>query len=133
MMNTSRSRQLDCNCTSRQSFANRLTSTGRCGTARCAQISAVSAGCDVPPKTEISRIPVALFLRLERGQAEALPDLRLDVVRAGARVDREHVLLAPEDLQHPLGLLVPLLEPDLQGLLGVILPGDQLAPAHVAL
>src|ERR1700748_1081201 len=98
MRNTSRSRQLDCSWTSRQSLANRLTSTGRCGTARCAQISAVSAGCEVPPKTEISRIAVALFLGFERGHAEALPDLRLDVVRTRARVDREHVLLAAEDL-----------------------------------
>src|SRR5438045_9469405 len=93
MMNTSRSRQLDCNCTSRQSFANRLSSTGRGGTARCAQISAVSAGCEVPPNTAISRTggspaghPV---LRFVRGQGEALPDLLLDDVGRRPRVDGE--------------------------------------------
>jgi hypothetical protein len=44
MRNTSRSRQLACSWTSRQSLANRVSRTGCCLTARNSQISAVSAG-----------------------------------------------------------------------------------------
>src|SRR6266702_1554065 len=115
--NTSRSRQLDWSWTSRQSFANRLSSTGRCGTLRCAQISAVSAGCAEPPKTAISRTrgpPLGgmLLLGLVRRQAQALPDLRLDFIGRGPRVYDEDVLLAPEDLQDGFGLLVILPQPD---------------------
>src|SRR6266702_4877622 len=111
MTYTSRSRQLDCSCTSRQSFANRLSSTGRCGTCRCAQISAVSSGCAEPPKTAISRTRgppqgAMLLLGPVRRQAEAFPDLFLDDLRRGPRVHHEDVLLAPEDLQDGLGLLV---------------------------
>src|SRR6266702_3499709 len=143
--NTSRSRQLDCSWTSRQSFANRLTSTGRCGTARCAQISAVSAGCEVPPNTAISRtggspaLPLARptrlarLARLVRRQREVLPDLLLDDLGDLPRVHREDVLLAAEDLQHGVGLLVVLPQPDRQRLLGVVLPGDQLPAARIAL
>src|SRR5215475_822551 len=121
MMNTSRSRQLDCNCTSRQSFANRLSSTGRCGTSRCAQISAVSAGCELPPNTAISRTGGPRLprpARRHRGQPKALPDLLLDDLGSLPRVHREHVLLAAEDLQYGVGLLVVLPQPDRQRLLG---------------
>ena len=66
---------------------------------RCAQISAVSAGCAEPPKTAIPRtaagylagglLPLA---RLVRRQAEAFPDLLLDdlgrgpIIRHGAKM-----------------------------------------------
>jgi hypothetical protein len=40
---------------------------------------------------------------------------------------------APENLEDGLGLLVILPEPDRQRFLGVIIPGDQLPPAHVTL
>src|ERR1700730_9159181 len=123
--NTSRSRQLDCSWTSRQSFANRLSSTGRCGTSRCAQISAVSAGCALPPKTAISRTRGPLpdgprLLGKVRRQAQALPDLLLDGLGRGPRVHHEDVLLAPENLQDGLCLLVILPQPDRQRLLGVV-------------
>src|SRR5690242_14305453 len=108
MMNTSRSRQLDCNCTSRQSFANRLSSTGRCGTARCAQISAVSAGCELPPNTAISRTGGSAahwpVLRLVGGQPDALPDLLLDHLGGRPRVHGEHVLLTAEKLDRRVRL-----------------------------
>src|SRR6266516_3688994 len=132
MMNTSRSRQLDCSWTSRQSFANRLSSTGRCGTPRSAQISAASAGCAVPPKTAISRNFRSPGFRLVRRQAQALPDLLLDDLRRGPRVHGVDVLLAPENLQDGVGLVVIVPQPDRERLLGVIFPGDQLSAAHVA-
>src|SRR5271154_3387318 len=120
--NTSRSLQFDCSWTSMQSFANRVNRTGRCGTLRYAQISAVSAGCAVPPKTAISRtggpLPGGLlvlghgrFPGQGRRQADALPDLLLDDLGRGSRVHHEDVLLAAEDLQHGLGLAVILPQP----------------------
>src|SRR6204780_4973077 len=133
--NTSRSRQLDCSWTSMQSFANRLNVTGRCGTERNAQISAVSSGCAVPPNTAISR--TRGFLGPVRGlrhrrQAETLPDGPLDDLRRGPGVDRDDVLLAPELLQGRGGLLVIVPQPDGQRLLSVIFPGDKLSAAQVA-
>src|SRR5271165_6899623 len=103
MMNTSRSRQLAWSWTSRQSFANRCSWTCCCGTARNAQISAVSAGWALPPNTTISRTPgpggarcrVLRVGRLLRRQAELLPDLGLDHLLRGPRVHGDDVLLAP--------------------------------------
>src|SRR6516164_5642625 len=133
MMNTSRSRQLAWSWTSRQSFANRCSRTGCWGTARNAQISAVSAGCALPPNTAISRTGGFPLFRLEGGQAEALPDLLLDGIGPGPRVDHEDVLLAPEQLDYRVRLLVVVAQPDGQRLLGVVFPGDQLSAARVAL
>src|SRR6516164_6498977 len=133
MMNTSRSRQLAWSWTSRQSFANRCSWTGCWGTARIAQISAVSAGCALPPNTAISRTAGPLGLLLERRQAEALPELLLDDLRGGSRVHGEDVLLAAEQVQRRAGLGVVVQQPDRQRLLGVVFPGDQLSAARVAL
>src|SRR5580692_6781076 len=126
--NTSRSRQLDCSWTSRQSFANRLKRTARCGTERNAQISAASAGCAVPPNTAISRTRLVLIGR----QAKTLPDLLLDDLGRGPRVHGDHVLLAPEQLEGGDRLLVIVPQPDRQRLVRVIFPGDQLAAARIA-
>src|SRR5579871_2249770 len=125
--NTSRSLQLACSWTCRQSLANRTRRTGCCGTPSRAQISAVSPGCALPPKTTISRTGVArlAFLPVRR-QAQAFPDLLLHDLRRGPRVHGEHVLLAPEQVEHRLGLVVVVAQPDRQRLLGVVLPGDQL-------
>src|SRR5437868_10308365 len=136
MMNTSRSRQLDCSCTSRQSFANRLSSTGRCGTRRCAQISAVSSGCEEPPNTAISRTGgtrLPWLARGHRGQPDALSDLLLDRIGRRPRVHGEHVLLAAEQLDHRVRLLVIVPQPHRQRLLGVVFPGDQFPAARIAL
>src|SRR6516165_10232378 len=133
MRNTSRSRQLAWSWTSRQSLANRCSRTGCWGTARNAQISAVSAGCALPPNTAISRTGGFSFLRIERGQAEILADLLLDGIGPGPRVDHEDVLLAPEQLDHRVRLLVIVAQPDGERLLGVVFPGDQLPAARVAL
>src|ERR1700722_5916932 len=133
MMNTSRSRQLAWSWTSRQSFANRSSWTGCCGTARKAQISAVSAGWALPPNTAISRTAGTLGLLLERRQAEALAELLLDDLAGGPRVHREHVLLAAEQVKRRAGLGVVVPHPDGQPLLGVVFPGDQLPAARVAL
>ncbi len=54
-------------------------------------------------------------------------------LRRGSRVHGDDVLLAPEQLEHRVGLLVVGPQPDGQRLLGVILPGHQLCPARVAL
>ncbi len=55
MRKTSRSRQLAWSCTSRQSFANRLTLVGLSGTPRCAQTSWASSGWALPLNTAMSR------------------------------------------------------------------------------
>src|SRR5215469_5070995 len=55
MRNTSRSRQFDCNWTSRQSLANRRSRTGSRGSPSAAQISAASSGWALPLNTAISR------------------------------------------------------------------------------
>src|SRR5579859_3815269 len=133
MRNTSRSRQLAWSWISRQSFANRSSRTGCCGTARNAQISAVSAGCALPPNTAISRTAVALVLLLERRQAQALADLLLDGLAGRPGVNREHVLLAAEQVQGRARFRVIVPHPDHQRLLGVVLPGDQLPATRVAL
>src|SRR5580704_11443835 len=114
MRNTSRSRQLAWSWTSRQSFANRSSWTGCCGTARNAQISAVSAGCAEPPNTAISRTAGARALLLKRRQAQALADLLLDGLAGGFGVNREHVLLAAEQVQGRAGLRVVVPQPDHQ-------------------
>ena len=67
MRNTSRSRQLDCNWTSRQSLANRRSRTGSRGSPSAAQISAASSGWALPLNTAISRT----FARLASPQAGA--------------------------------------------------------------
>src|SRR5439155_5792074 len=54
--NTSRSRQLACSWTSRQSLAKRCSTDGSSGTCRLAQISAASSGCALPLNTAISFI-----------------------------------------------------------------------------
>jgi hypothetical protein len=101
-------------------------------TPRSAQISAASAERAVPPKTAISRTFGPPVSRLVRRQAEALPDLLLDDLRRGPRVHGVDVLLAPEDLQDGVGLVVIVPQPDRERLLGVIFPGNQLSAAHVA-
>src|SRR5215467_2099790 len=70
--------------------------------------------------------------RFVRGQPELVPDFLLDLVLAGRRVDHCDALLAPEQVEHRVGLLVILAQPHDQGFLGVVLPGDQVAAAHVA-
>ena len=89
---------------------------------RSAQISAASAGCAVPPKTAISRTFGCPVSRLVWRQAKALPDLLLDDLRRGPRVHGVDVLLAPEDRQDGVGLVVIVPEPDRERLLGVIFP-----------
>src|SRR5215471_18044492 len=101
-------------------------------TPRSARISAASTGWAVPPKTALSRHFGCPVIRLVRRQAEALPDLLLDDLRRGPRVYGVDVLLAPEDLQDGVGLVVIVPEPDRERLLGVIFPGDQLSAAYVA-
>src|SRR5215467_12633524 len=95
------------------------------------QISAASAGCPVPPKIAISRNFGCPVIRLVRRQAEALPNVLLDDLRRGPRVHGVDVLLAPEDRQDRVGLVVIVPEPDGERLLGVIFPGDQLSATHV--
>ena len=68
-----------------------------------------------------------------RREAELLPDLGLDDLRRGPRVHGDDVLLAPEQVEHRVGLLVVGPQPDRQRLLGVILPGASCSPARVAL
>src|SRR5690242_17760022 len=92
-------------------------------------LDAVSA---VPPKTAISRNFGSPVFRLVRRQAQALPDLLLDDLRRGPRVHGVDVLLAPEDLQDGVRLVVIVPQPDRERLLGVIFAGDQLSAAHVA-
>src|SRR5580698_5213133 len=135
--NTSRSRQLDCSCTSRQSLANRVMRTGRLGSDRYMQISAASAGWALPPNTAISRTggPGRLLAhrRDERGQVQLLPDLLLDLLDRSGRVHGDHVFLAAEQVEHRVGLGVVLAQPDREGFLGVVLPLHQLSAAGVAL
>src|ERR1700760_4275306 len=106
--NTSRSRQLAWSWTSMQSLANRSSTTGCCGTPRKAQISAVSAGWALPPKTTISRTlgPLGVMQvarrrvrRLGRRQAELGHDLGLDGLGLGPGVHHDHVLPGLEHLQ----------------------------------
>src|SRR5207247_11203255 len=68
---------------------------------------------------------------LVRREVEGLADLLLDLRLATAVVDRDHVLLAREQLEHRVGLLVVLAQPDRERLLGVVLPLDQGAAADV--
>ena len=75
-------------------------------TPRSAQISTASAGCAVRPKTASSRNFGCPVIRLVWRQAEALPDLLLDDLRRGPRVHGVDVLLAPEDRQDGVGLVV---------------------------
>ena len=58
--------------------------------------------------------------------------LPLDDLRRRPRVHGVDVLLAPENCQHGVGLVVIIPQPDRERLLGVIFPGDQLPAAHVA-
>src|SRR5215472_15668543 len=125
--NTSRSRQLACNCTSRQSLANRLTRTGLRGTRRWSQISSASAGWALPLKITISACisrRLRAEFRLERGQAQPGPDLLLHGVSRRASVHGDHVLLAPENVEHRVGLLVVVAQPHRERLLGVVLARD---------
>src|SRR5215831_11748180 len=159
MRKTSRSRQLDCSCTSRQSLANRCSRTGSSGSPSSRQISAASSGWALPLKTAISRTlikamaspppgpgrPAARGLPrglpgslrpvgrgLVRREVEALADLLLDLLLAGTGVDGDHVFLAREQLQHRVGLLVVVTQPHRERLLGVVLALDQGAAADVA-
>src|SRR5580658_796955 len=112
MRNTSRSRQLAWSWTPRQSLANRSSRTGCGATARNRQISAVSAGWALPPKTAMSRTPgfravttvrrgltavgrgltaVGRGLRLEGRQAELVPDVLLDLLLRRPRVHGDDV------------------------------------------
>src|SRR5215471_21135583 len=138
---TSRSRQLPCSCTWRQSLANREISAGLRDTPSCAQISSASAGCALPPKITISSSTGRLRrlrrllrhrCRLVRGQAEPGPYLPLHVVLRVAGVDGDHILLAPEQLQHRVGLGVIVPQSHRERFLGVVLPGDKVSAARVA-
>ena len=51
---------------------------------------------------------------------------------SSASVDRDDVLLASEQVEDGVGLVVVVTQPDLQRVLGVVGPHDQLAAAHVA-
>src|ERR1035441_2148883 len=66
-------------------------------------------------------------------QAELFSDRLLYPCLARPGCAAEDVLLETEDVEHRIGLLVVLAEPDGERFLGVILPGDQLAAACVAL
>src|SRR6185437_8088587 len=83
----------------------------------------------IRPDGAITRI---WSLPLVRRQAEALPDLQLDDLRRRPRVHGVDVLLAPENCQDGVGLVVIVPQPDCERLLAVIFPGDQLSAAHVA-
>ncbi len=72
-------------------------------------------------------------LRLDRGQPQGLPDRPLHLVLVLGGVDLHDVLLAREDGQHRVGLLVVVAQPDHERFLGVVLAGHQRAAAHVAL
>src|SRR5215831_9367415 len=134
MRNTSRSRQLDCSCVSRQSLANRWSRTGSSGSPSSRQISAASAGWALPLKTAISRtvVPRLPVAGLVGRELEAFADLLLDLLLAAAGVDGDHVLLAREQLEHRVGLLVVLAQAHRERLLGVVLALDQGAAADVA-
>src|SRR5215472_3995191 len=138
--NTSRSLQLACSCTPRQSLANRSSRTGCSGTCSEAQISRASRGWALPLNTMMSRtrrsrgLPLTGCLHgVERRQRQPVADGLLDDLGLGPRVHRDHELLAPEHLQHGIGLVVVLAQPDRQRLLGVVLALDELAAARVAL
>src|ERR1039457_5211396 len=66
-------------------------------------------------------------------QPQPLPDQLLDHLLVRRGLDDHDVLLAPEQGEHRIGLLVVVAEPDGERLLGVVLPGDQGATARVAL
>ncbi len=70
---TSRSRQLACSCTSRQSLANRDTRVGRNGTPRCSQMSAANSGWALPLKTAISRTGRSYSCRFGAGTMAGMP------------------------------------------------------------
>src|SRR5215470_16413369 len=82
-----------------------------------------------PPAPEPRPGPGSRFVR---GQPELVPDFLLDLLLAGRRVDDRDALLAPEQVEHRVGLLVVLAQPYDQRFLGVVLAGDQVAAAHVA-
>src|SRR5580693_8857757 len=135
---TSRSRQFACNCTWRQSLANRVVRTGRRGTPRSEQISSASSGCARPPKMTMSastdslRLATARVGRDIRRQPQLGPDLLLHGVTIGPGVNRDHELLAPEQFEHRVGLLVVLAQPHRERLLRVVVPGGQLPAARIA-
>src|SRR5580704_13014789 len=135
---TSRSRQFACNCTWRQSLANRVVRTGLRGTPRSEQISSASSGCARPPKMTMSastdslRLATARIGRDIRRQPQLGPDLLLHGVTIGPGVNRDHELLAPEQFEHRVGLLVILAQPHRERLLRVVVPGRQLPAARIA-
>ena len=65
------------------------------------------------------------------GEVQCRPDrlLHLELLRPG--VDCHDVLLAAEDVEHRVGLVVILAEPDSERFLGVVLALDELAAADV--
>src|SRR6266498_1476919 len=71
--------------------------------------------------------------QLSRRESQLDPDRLLHGLPAGARVDRDDVFLAAEDIEHRIGLLVIVTEPDREGFLGVVFPGDELAAADITL
>src|SRR6478672_11360863 len=88
-----------------------------------------------PPggRCPLPRAILAARRRQEGGrQPEAVPDGLLDLLLAWPGVHCDDVLLAAEDLEHGIGLLVVLAEPDGERLLGVVLAPDQLAAAGIA-
>src|SRR5512146_1261490 len=124
---TSRSRQLACNCTCRQSLANRLMRTGLRSTPSWAQISSARPGCALPPKMTISA-STALLPIPRRGRRrtahprkpQLLPYLLLDDLPGWRRIHGDHVLLAAKPVNGRLGLLVGVPQPDGERLLDVI-------------
>ena len=65
-------------------------------------------------------------------QAKLFANLPLDVVRRQGAVDGHHEVVAPEELEDGLGLLVVLREPGRDGLGGVVGPDAQWPSADVA-
>src|SRR3954447_10490576 len=126
---TSPSRQFACNCTCRQSLANRLMRTGLRSTPRWEQISSARLGCALPPKMTISA-SIALLTVLRRGRRrtahrrkpQLLPYLLLDGPRGWRRVHGDHALLTAKHVNGRLGLLMEVPQPDGERLLDVIGP-----------
>src|ERR1019366_2746630 len=94
---------------------------------RYAPASAARLRCSLPRTRQAAR-----GRRVGGRYPELVPDGLLDLLLGWPGVHRDHVFLAAEDVEHGIGLVVVLAEPDGERLLGVILAPDQLAAAGVA-
>src|SRR5215472_5982526 len=113
------------------------SSPGRSTRQPAASAAAASAAPMLPLKESgATTIRTRSARHLPRGairrQSQAGADGLLDLLGIGLGVDGDHVLLAAEDVEHRVGLIVVLAEPDREGLLGVVLPPLELAAADVA-